>query len=832
MDDPWGSPWASNDAPPSENDPPPPSSSRTTNNFFLSPPPKAFFGGNGTTLPTTQSPWSGSNRDNDDGFNNIWTTAADRADGADGQNDWGAWGGESGYVQPPPRLSPRLSTSGKESPLAWPENAAASPAFLGNSRSRTPSIFRHASPDPWATELSFTNRSDLDLSNPNPVKAATNSNAPTIETGQVEQTSHASHIVTANDREHLDEEKFTMERAKTYEKESDPRTSLGLVHEDTNTRKQGPAVCEPPSRSSSTCTLDSHDGPDGPDRQDSPITSIDEDRGTRIQNNNMRKTSGKVQELVGIYDDLARAVSEEPPSLDRHEASQTRTASRGKSRERREFEDNEDEDDDGPGFGDFENAFANADRATESPGGASFSSEFSSTPKAETKDIFTREPRREGEEDSTIMTETPYVQPQKAPNKFRDVVFNTNLAENLDKLFPNLSDSLPNDSDGWDVSDHIVTDSFATISERKSWYRISRFGSMRKHNSGDDENYHRVTWQTSQLHDDTVKIVRRWMEEDSYAGKATLGGTKRTGFFDWDSDAAPVKLDEVFRRKKSAVTKHTRTTSIPAGHTVIQNNTSVVERPYRNSTGISLPMELLPGSQPITPVVPSFGWNSEAPATHPIHHNIQTMTPAPVPASILAPTSRETAPTPRKMAGRRLEPSADEEEEDDDDWGEMVSSPRVAETNVEPNISAFLPQAPPIENNEPTPRPSLAISNNVDKPTELKSPPPEATQLPPSDPWLFSDFSVLDKPQQPQSLPGGHPSHAVEGGTALESKSSLHNRNSLDTSSNNKASLVDGPSKGAAVDSDSLTLPRNESQDDIIVQRILQSLPDLSYMLR
>ncbi|KAI0865847.1 hypothetical protein F4860DRAFT_460571 [Xylaria cubensis] len=784
MDDPWGSPWASNDAP-AENDPPS-SSSRT--NTFLSPPPKAFFG----------------NRD-DDGFN-IWT-APDRADGADSQNEWGAWG-ESG-VQPP-RLSPRLSASGKESPLAWPENAAASPVFLGNSRPRTPSILRHNSPDPWATELSFTNRSDLEL--PNPSKASI-SNIPTIETGQVEQASRAPHIVAgigtrekANDGDYPAKEEFAIEGARTYEKDSDPITGLGLVYEDTNTSsKQDPAVREPPSRSSSACTLDSHDGPD---RQDSPITSIDEDRGTRMQNS-MRKTSEKVQELVGIYDDLAGTVSEEPPSFDQHEAA--RTTSREESQERRGFED-----DDGAGFRDFEDAFANANGATISPGEASFSSEFSSTPKAETKDIFTREPQHGGDEHGASITETSYAQQQKAPNKFRDIIFDTHLGD-LDKLFPDLPDSFHGDSTGsWDVSDHIVNDSFATISERKSWYRISRFGSMRKHNSGDDENYHRVIWQTSQLHDDTVKIVRRWMEEDSYAGKAILGGTKRTGFFDWDSDAAPVKLDEVFRRKKS-LTKHTRTTSIPVGNTVIQN-TSAVERPYRNSTGISLSMELSSGSQPITPV-PSFGWNSEAPATRPVHQNSQTMNPAPAPTT-----------TPGETASRRLEPiqitSTDEEE--DDDWGEMVSSPRVAETNVETSISAFLPQTP-TENNEPTPRVSLAISN-IDKPAVLSSP-PKATQIPPSDPWLFSDFSVLDKPKQPHGLPGGHTSQLAEGHTVLESNSTLHDHNSLDTSSS-KVSLANVPLKGTADDSNPVNLPRNESQDDIIVQRILQSLPDLSYMLR
>ncbi|KAI0457150.1 hypothetical protein F5B21DRAFT_501845 [Xylaria acuta] len=787
MDDPWGSPWASTDAP-SDNDAPP--SSRT--NTFLSPPPKAFFG-NGTSLPA-QSPWSG-NRD-DDAFN-VWV-AADRAAGAENQNEWGVWG-ESG-VQPP-RLSPRLSTSGKESPLAWPENAAASPVFLGNSRPRTPSILRHNSPDPWATEPSLTNRSDVEL--PNPLKAVT-SDPPTIETGQAEQISRASHIATGlgitgdtHDQEPLVSEGFALEGDKAYIEDRCPRTSLDLVHEETNTRsKQGSPVYEPPSRPSSTCTINSRDGPE---RQDSPITSIDEDRGARIQNN-LRKSSGKVQELVGVYDGLARAASEEPPTLGRHETS--RTSSREKSREQSEIEDEED----GAGFGDFEDASANARRVTASPGEASFSSELSLTPKAEIKDVLARKPRHEGEEDSTNVAETVHVQPQKVANKFQDISFDTSLAD-LDKLFPDLSDSLTSGStESWEVSDHVVSDSFATISERKSWYRISRYGSMRKHNSGDDENYHRVTWQTSQLHDDTVKIVRRWMEEDSYAGKATLGGTKRTGFFDWDSGAAPVKLDEVFRRRKS-MTKHTRTTSIPAVNAAIQS-TSAVERPYKNSTGISLPTELQSVSQPIMPI-PGFGWNFEAPTTRPS----QNMNPTPAPG---------------RTASHRLEPiqttSADE---DGDDWGEMVYSPRTAEANVEPSVSAFPLPKTASENHEPTRRLSLAISN-VDEPIELKQLPPKAT---PSDPWLFSDFSILDKPKQPHNLLGSHASQAGGGFTVPEANTSLPNRDSLEALSD-KAAPTSVPPKGTAGASGPYNLPENDSKDDIIIQRILQSLPDLSYMLR
>ncbi|KAH8166222.1 hypothetical protein CIB48_g1983 [Xylaria polymorpha] len=791
MDDPWGSPWASTDAP-SDNDLPPPSRTNT----FLSPPPKAFFG-NGTSLPS-QSPWSG-NRD-DDGFN-IWT-APDRADGTDSPSEWGVWG-ESG-VQPP-RLSPRLSTSGKESPLAWPENAAASPVFLGNSRSRTPSILRHNSPDPWVTELSLTNRSDVEL--PNFLKAAT-SDTPTIETSQVEQTSQASHVVTENgsrrdinDKRPQAEEGFTLEGSKAY-RDSSPSTDLNLGHEDTNPiSNQGPAVYEPPSRPSSTCTIDSHDGPE---RQDSPITSIDEDRGARIQNN-LRKTSGKVQELVGIYDGLARAASEEPPTLSQNEISPT--ASSNNSREQSEIED----DDDRASFGDLEDASASVERATTSSDEASFFPETLSTPKAEIKDVFIRKSRHEGE-DHTNTTETAHATPQKVPNKFRDMRFDTTLAH-LDKLFPNLPDPPFNGStESGDVSDHVVSDSFATISERKSWYRVSRYGSMRKHNSGDGENYHRVTWQTSQLHDDIVKIVRRWMEEDSYAGKATLGGTKRTGFFDWDSDAAPVKLDEVFRRRKS-VTKHARTTSIPAGNAVIQG-ASVVERPYRNSTGFSLSTELPAVSQPSIPI-PTFGWNSEAPITRSLHHSSQNKNPVPVPVPAPPVTVGQTA------SHRPAPPQVTSTDEDDDDWGEMVSSPCATEA---PSASVFSIPETPKENHEPTLQLSLAISN-ADQHIVLKSPAPTAMQPTSSDSWV----SGIDKPKQ-QYSPKKNAFQPGEGFTALGAITSLPNRNSLEAPSN-KASAASVPLQGTTGASNPFNLPANDNRDDIIVQRILRGLPDLSYML-
>ncbi|KAI1421356.1 hypothetical protein F5Y12DRAFT_34669 [Xylaria sp. FL1777] len=791
MDDPWGSPWASTDAP-SDNDP----SSSSRADIFLSPPPKAFFG-NGTSL-SPQSPWSGNH---DDGALGIWTTAG-QADDADNQNEWGAWA-ES--VVQPPRLSPRLNASGKESPLAWPENAAASPVFIGNSRSRTPSILRHHSPDPWATELSLTKRSDVEL--PDSIETPT-SDVLAIEVKQVGDVSRPSpEVAESGGDQSASSETAPVEEEFAVRRNDCPRTSHDLAGEHANATSQlDSAVYEPPSRPSSTCTNDSHDRPE---RQDSPITSIDEDRGARMQNNS-GKTSAKVQELVGIYDGLARATSEEPPTVSRRGI--PHTANCLESRVQSEIEDNDI--DDGVSFKSFEHMPADDDQVVRSPGKSP--SEFSSTPKAELPDVFTQKLEYEGEEDCVATTETAPAQLQSSLNQFRDVKFDMHLSL-VDKLFPDLPDSpVSCSTEDWEVPDHVVDDSFTTISERKGWYRISRYGSMRRHNSGDDENYHRVTWPTSQLHADIIKIVRRWMEEDSYAGKAILGGTKRTGFFDWDSDAAPVELGQVFRRRKS-VTKHTRTTSIPANKTTIQTG-SANERAYRNSTGISLPAELKSASQPII-AAPSFGWNSGAkeilPTTR-FSNSSQPLNSVPDPAPFQTASSMD---------------------EDDEDWGEMVSSPRVAKDHIEPSLPVFPLPETPTKGHEPKSRLPFTVSN-VDQSAEPKLPAPRDTPRIGSDPSLFPDVSVLNrsKPalksltrdtyQTKKTFPVPKANAPPPNQASFESL----NQGSTITDERPNEKSVNIASKRIVVASN--PLQGDEIQDDIVVQEILQHLPDLSYMLR
>ncbi|CAI4212611.1 unnamed protein product [Parascedosporium putredinis] len=83
-----------------------------------------------------------------------------------------------------------------------------------------------------------------------------------------------------------------------------------------------------------------------------------------------------------------------------------------------------------------------------------------------------------------------------------------------------------------DLPDHPDLN-FSTVSERKAWYHLSRQGSSRLHDFGDDDNYSRVTWRGSAVSEETFVIVRRWMQE----GPA-LAGARRDGTGGWRPPAA------------------------------------------------------------------------------------------------------------------------------------------------------------------------------------------------------------------------------------------------------------------------------------------------------
>ena len=93
-----------------------------------------------------------------------------------------------------------------------------------------------------------------------------------------------------------------------------------------------------------------------------------------------------------------------------------------------------------------------------------------------------------------------------------------------------------------------------TVPQRRAWYRLSRQGSPLLHDSGDPDNYTRAAWHNSAISRETHAIVRRWMQEGSLlSGRTRAGGVRGSAAtFGWarSSSEDPVDLSFLSRRRE------------------------------------------------------------------------------------------------------------------------------------------------------------------------------------------------------------------------------------------------------------------------------------------
>ncbi|KAI1342708.1 hypothetical protein F5Y15DRAFT_313106 [Xylariaceae sp. FL0016] len=813
MDDPWGSPWATSDNNSTQELVLPPSPPKS----LLSPPPRAFFSSS-SNLPN-HSPWA-----DDDALTN-WK-GEDRSENGTQANEWGAW---TDSETKGPQLSPQLDSSGRASPLAWPHSAATSPGLRPLPRSRASSVYRHHSPDPWASELPPGDRpGSLPPPSPNPnshtpaTPLPDTANDPPLIIRETPDTKIALSI--ENDGSRDNDEQLQAAQEKDDQKTSPIHLTTQANHATDADLKPEIDAPDSHSRPSSAFSVDSQNLPD---RSDSPITSVDEDSKSRARIT--RKASGKVHELVGKFDGLARAASEEPTPPERHDSLRIWT------RDRPPRQDEVDEDDQ-IDFGDFEDAEPdNGDATVESSATTtSASSHSSSTPKARFKDSFSLRQRSGSEAQSPPRPRSTALRVQQLAEKFGPARFEIDR-EATEGLFPDLDKVLANYSaEDDDVPDQLVTDSFISTSERKTWYRISRYGTMRKHDLGDDDNYHRVAWPTCQLHTETIKIVRRWMEEDSFSGRPTLGGSRRDSVFNWNSSATPVDLNKVFARKKSI--SHTRTTSIPAPQQKsVQSVAALENRPFRNSTG---DLGAMTGIAP--PPVANFGWNATTAGTPAAANSI-------IPPGERPRTDHTSQPTDITRPELELE-------DDEDDWGEMMSSPKVAAFPTATTSDIATPVSVlAAKTAGSAPKLSLAIPETSQPPKQTPGQPtPSEAKSAKAEPWPLADFSFFDKSARTPKAAAKQEPWPLADFSLFESPTSKPKTNTkwMNTLFGAKP-RVDGEQPNdqkAQVSNAAPVAPApvkpikavlgpveksNEMKDNETVARtIIRNLPDLSYMLR
>ncbi|KAM0518408.1 hypothetical protein ACHAPE_004171 [Trichoderma viride] len=395
---------------------------------------------------------------------------------------------------------------------------------------------------------------------------------------------------------------------------------------------------------------------------------------------------------------------------------------------------------------------------------------------------------------SPTLQSQPAEQEQEIPWVLKDlgISYPVDLTK-LDDLFPS-TPAIAVEAEL--VPDVIIDDTFASNSERKAWYRISRFGSKRKHDSGDDDNYIRVGWSGSQIRDRTTQTVRRWMEEDSITGRVVLGrrlGGSGAVMFNWNS-TAPVEIGEFLGRhsRNSSMTVKSAAPSPTASSfgwaSSVPSSPAVARHPLANEFQNPDEREAQSPIEPKEPKVDSAR-HSFALEPPPLHTRGHIPTPIKIPPTL--PISQD--------------------EDGDDDWGEMmtatpVDSPSYTEDErgLNSNRSSIDPQsafqfetvfdsskvAPPkIEKASKRPL-SWHLGQTLAKPFKRGAKTPSTPLFP----------SPLSKPMTPpQGTPTRH-AHTMSAGASP---------------------MQFSPAR--------LSL---SAEDEDTVAKLLREIPDLTYMLR
>ncbi|KAL7945595.1 hypothetical protein V8C42DRAFT_323605 [Trichoderma barbatum] len=355
----------------------------------------------------------------------------------------------------------------------------------------------------------------------------------------------------------------------------------------------------------------------------------------------------------------------------------------------------------------------------------------------------------------------------------------------LDDLFPSTP---PITTEAELVPDVIIDDTFASNSERKAWYRVSRFGSMRKHDLGGDDNYVRVGWSGSQIRERTTQTVRRWMEEDSITGRVVLGrrlGGSGAVMFNWNSQAPQVEIGELLGR-------HSRNSSL-----TIQSAVA-------------------------SPIASSFGWASSVPSSpavsrHPLANEIpladaqRVQSPKPNSArqslSLEPPPQHTRAHIPSPI---QIPPTYPINQDDDDDWGEMMTAtPTTTVSFTEDEDSASNRYTIP-------PQSALQFDAALESPKLLA---PKIEKTPSKRPFSWHLGQTLSKPFRRGGKTPSTPSFPSPLSKPMTPPQITPTRHAHTMSAS--ASFVQSPIRHSM-----------SVEDEETVANLLRDIPDLTYMLR
>lgn len=777
------------------------------------------------------SPWDNEEEnDDDDGFGD-WSVPEELkvADGGFQPDEgWhrnagvqGELGDHARDLAPSWRVNTTLSDPPKLAPSPMPNHS-----------------MRQPSPDPWATEFSRNDIPHTDEEGSSEVSKERlakleKEGLATKETTLLENGAQSgpqvfaqAHNIEAND--------ISPPEVESIQSTESKRNSTVEADRSSSQPSSSPSV-----------TSQHEDG-----RHESPRTSMEDDT-NRPQMS--RKVSSTIQELVETFDGLVQRNGD--PESTSHETSQVRSQEQGLEQ----------------GIDDFGDVTDSKEEISDVEDVPDQNITISASPNS-TKHISS--PVTEPLIPRTPVTPRKVTSPNQTPQKFHGPVDVDVDLSILDELFPLYK---PQPVKDVFIRDAIPHDSFCSTEERKMWYRISRYGPILKHNSGNDENYVRVSWPKSTVRDDTLKIVARWMEEDRLSGHVVLGGGGKTSaLFGWgDSKAPAVSLASAFASKDLRKTQNPFSIQATASN-IINPISPLHQSRQRAEKAPSMPEEVKP--IPISPPVVNFGWHSvpenvpqrsihiptspglatntqplPTPQTLPTRISTSSLRPLVLSETIVPIESPQQTPVPvsasfSEVSADRLEPIAkltdkidNEEDDDDDDWGDMVSTPNTTTFEIIPLPNGQFSEESMITQTIPdatysTPRNQALGKDQTSKPKIVKRGDlrPSVLAIPPSavsepsnrpstlgDPWASADLSFLPSStaRLPASAPPSSPAISKPPPQKSVSFSTL------------PPQTLQTPLPRIAASRPNLKATEELVQEEL-VQSIIKGLPDLSYMLR
>ncbi|TVY34807.1 hypothetical protein LSUB1_G005665 [Lachnellula subtilissima] len=722
MDDPWGSPWADEVQNPVATK----ESHDVAEELGSRTPVKAS---SVALQEQTITPWDNPNDGADDGFGDWAAVPSETGSSLDAAHD--GWGMGTGVADT--HLTKPDTDGCSAGWNAVPRVAEDNISKLAPSLLREPTnITRQPSPDPWASVLAtdeIPGRIRLEKGQyPEETKNSAVGNAAPAEelldNGNLEVLKRNQTGITANrpvEADSQDHEKFQdlefelppeVEDIRPEKPTKDRNREEAAMPNGIESFQQPDKTLPIPTQTSTSQEVDhmSSRTSTPPSEQshhdeflsESPRTSLEEDP-TRSQ---MPRKASKVQELVEHFDTLAK--EDEPPEVTGDERTEV-------------VQQSDNDEDDIDDFGDFEDVQSDLDGPIES----SESVETSARPTTPDSEVPPQVMERELQLSPEMQT------PQK---EYGPVDYSPD-ASLLSQLYPNIEDELPSES--CFIADRVPHDSFTSTEQRKTWYRISRYGPLRKHDMGDDENYTRINWKQSSVRAETLKIVARWIEEDRISGRVVLGGGSKAGsMFGWnDQKATPASITAAFASK--AAKKIVEAPVEPTVEVPREWPKGLV-RDHSASKGPSPPKARRKSS--VTPKSPeeakverqspvaNFGWNVVPENSHKSHSRSSSrekssrsipiavpITNSPSPpqkCALLSPSSSATF-KPAEPVHKTSAPVAKHEvpigssqerifvppaaskaavanlAEEEDDWGEMISSPVTSTAPAFPLFSGL-----------------------------------------------------------------------------------------------------------------------------------------------